>query len=107
MGKIYEGENKLNVVQVCDALGKVINAEQAKVLSDALSTATGMSMKAMFAHMVLDAYRRLPGATEADMLVKKYCKHLMEKYMKSSVTADNEETAFVTLIEIIKEKSNQ
>ena len=108
MGKIYEGENKLSVVQVCDALGKAVTTEQAKVLAGALNTATtAFSIKATFAHMVLDAYRHLPNATEGDMLVKKYCKHLMEKYMKSSTTAENEETAFATLIQTIKEKAVQ
>lgn len=109
MGKIYDGESKLNVVQVCDALGKALTTEQAKVLVDTLDTGdTGAySVKAIFAHMVLDAYRYLPNTTETDMLVKKYCKHLMEKYMKSSTTVENEETAFNALIETIKNKSNQ
>ena len=33
MGKIYEGEVKLNIMQVCDKLRNEITTEQAKVLS--------------------------------------------------------------------------
>lgn len=105
MGKIYDGENKLNVAQVCEKLGKEINAEQAKIMADRLST--NENPKVRFAHMVLDAYRYLPSTTEQDMLVKKYAKHLMEKYMKSSAVMDGEDKAFQSLIETIVAKVTQ
>lgn len=104
MGKIYEGENKLNVVQVCNKLGEVVNVEQAKIMASKLGAEE--DPKVRFAHMVLDAYRYLPSTTEQDMLVKKYAKHLMEKYMKSSAVVDGENKAFGSLIETIVEKAN-
>jgi hypothetical protein len=105
MGKIYEGETKLNILQVCDKLRNEITAEQANALgkwydpTDEESTA-----KSKFAHMVLDGYRNMPNTTEHDMMVKKLAKHLMEKYMKSSATMENEETAFRLLVDSILNK---
>ena len=113
MGKIYEGETKLSIVQVCDKLRNEITAEQARLIGSHIPTYYGedstlrLSAKSAFAHSVLDAYRDMPSTTDHDMLVKKLAKHLMEKYMKSSTTVENEETAFTALIETIKEKSNQ
>ena len=107
MGKIYEGETKLSIVQVCDKLRNEITAEQATVLCKHYDPEFKGTAKAQFAHMVLDAYKNMPSTTDHDILVKKLAKHLMEKYMKSSTTMENEETAFTALIETIKEKSNQ
>ena len=111
MGKIYEGENKLNVVQVCDKLHKEIDGEQARLLSSHINMYYGdhsdikLSVKNAFAHAVLDAYSDLPSNNEHDMLVKKLAKHLMEKYMKSrAVTTEEEAKAFESLIAGIMEK---
>ena len=112
MGKIYDGETKLNVAQVCEKLGKEINEEQANLILSHISVYYGedsdikLSAKPAFAHAVLDVYSDLPSNSEQDMLVKKLAKHLMEKYMKSiAVTTETENTAFETLIKIIKEKA--
>ena len=107
MGKIYEGDNKLNVVQVCGKLGEMLNAEQANVMAGKFSAETYGSTKARFAHMMLDAYRYLPGTTEQDMLVKKYAKHLMEKYMKSTAVMEGEDKAFGELINTIINKAKE
>lgn len=111
MGKIYEGDNKLNVMQVCDKLSKEINAEQARLLTSHITTYYGedsdvkLSAKSAFAHAVLDAYSDLPSNNEHDMLIKKLAKHLMEKYMKSmAVTTEEENKSFELLIANIKEK---
>jgi hypothetical protein len=106
MGKIYEGENKLNVLQVCDKLRNEINTEQAKVLAGNI-VLDGVSNKRKFAHMVLDAYKQMPNTTEHDMMIKKLAKHLMEKYMKSSTTIEGEDSAFKILIDDIVKKAGE
>lgn len=106
MGKIYEGDTKLNITQVCEKLGREINVDQAKVL-DAHNTHNGTTKKAL-AHIVLDAYKYLPNTTEQDMLIRKLCKHLMEKYMKSTAeSTESEVNAFNNLFVIIKEKAKE
>lgn len=104
MGKIYDGENKLNILQVCDKLRNEITAEQAKALAPHHNVAH-TTAKAQFAHMVLDGYKSMPSTTEQDMAIKKLAKHLMEKYMKSSATMENEESAFKILIDDIIKKA--
>ena len=104
MGKIYDGENKLNILQVCDKLRNEITAEQAKALASHHNVAH-TTAKAQFAHMVLDGYKSMPSTTEQDMAIKKLAKHLMEKYMKSSATMENEESAFKILIDDIINKA--
>lgn len=109
MGKIYEGEVKLNILQVCDKLRNNLTTEQAKVLSGYTDKYVGSygTYKAAFAHMVLDGYKELPNITENDMMVRKLAKHLMEKYMKSSSTMDGEDSAFKLLISDITNKSKE
>lgn len=109
MGKIYEGEVKLNVLQVCDKLRNEITAEQAKILveKNTIMSAVFRTSKAKFAHMVLDGYRYLPNTTENDMMVRKLAKHLMEKYMKSTSTVEGEDSAFKMLVEDITKKSQE
>lgn len=103
MGKIYEGENKLNILQVCDKLRNEITPAQAKVLAIRHSAEVHPNAKAQFAHMVLDAYKHMPSTTDHDMMVKKLAKHLMEKYMKSASAMEGEDSAFRLLIaEILK-----
>lgn len=105
MGKIYEGEQKLNIIQVCDKLRNEINAEQANVLGKYHDpTDTNNSAKAQFAHMVLDAYKYMPNTTEHDAMIKKLAKHLMEKYMKSMTVMEGEDSAFRLLISDILNK---
>ena len=105
MGKIYEGENKLNILQVCDKLRNEMTAEQATVLCKYYDPEFKGTAKAHFAHMVLDAYRDMPSTTDHDMMVKKLAKHLMEKYMKSASTMEGEDSAFRLLISDITNKS--
>ena len=105
MGKIYEGETKLNILQVCDKLRNEITPAQAKALEAHSGSYNTMSAKAQFAHMVLDGYRELPNITDHDMLVRKLAKHLMEKYMKSTSTIEGEGSAFRLLVAEIAKKS--
>jgi hypothetical protein len=107
MGKIYEGENKLNILQVCDKLRNEITAEQATALSRWYDPEFKGTAKAQFAHMVLDTYKDMPNTTEHDMMIKKLAKHLMEKYMKSTSTMEGEDSAFRLLIDDIVNKSNK
>lgn len=107
MGKIYEGENKLNILQVCDKLRNEITPAQAKVLAGHSRAYSGHIAKAQFAHMVLDGYKNLPNTTEHDVMVRKLAKHLMEKYMKSTSTMDGEDSAFRLLVDEIIKKSEE
>lgn len=110
MGKIYEGENKLNILQVCDKLRNEINTNQARILSSHIPTYYGegselkFSAKTAFAHVVLSAYKDMPSETDHDMMIKKLAKHLMEKFMKSTSMVEGEESAFKLLIDDIMEK---
>lgn len=108
MGKIYEGENKLNILQVCDKLRNEITPAQATALAKWYDhTDTESTAKSQFAHMVLDGYKSMPSDTEHDMMVKKLAKHLMEKYMKSISVMEGEESAFRLLISDIMEKTKE
>jgi hypothetical protein len=104
MGKIYEGETKLNILQVCDKLRNEITAEQAKVLAGHYNS-SDLNNKRAFAHMVLDGYRHMPNTTEHDAVVRKLAKHLMEKYMKSASIMEGEDSAFGLLINEILKKA--
>ena len=105
MGKIYEGDTKLNILQVCDKLRNEITPAQAQALEEHSGSYNTMSAKAQFAHMVLDGYRSLPNTTDHDMMVRKLAKHLMEKYMKSTSTMEGEDSAFKLLLADIAKKS--
>ena len=108
MGKIYDGEVKLNILQVCDKLRNEITTAQATVLAKHYNQIdTNTSAKAQFAHMVLDGYKHMPNTTDHDMMVKKLAKHLMEKYMKSATTMEGEDSAFKLLISDITNKSKE
>ena len=104
MGRIYEGDTKLNILQVCDKLRNEITSEQAKVLVAHIDKYKSMSAKTAFAHMVLDGYKSMPSTTEHDMMIKKLAKHLMEKYMKSTTTMEGEDSVFNLLIDDIVAK---
>lgn len=103
MGKIYEGNVKLNTLQVCDKIRNVVTFDQAKQFNPSMPTGHISNYKKTFAHMVLDSYRFLPSETEEDMEFKKMCKHLMDKYMKSNSTDTSEESAFKLVIECIQD----
>lgn len=104
MGKIYDGENKLNQIQVCGKLMNEITELQARPLAKALINSQDNNEKRKFAHAVLDAYKEMPSTTDHDMEVKKLSKHLMEKYMKSISTMEGEGSAYRLLIENIISK---
>lgn len=107
MGKIYEGDTKLNIMQVCDKLRNEITPAQAKVLAGHISKYKSMNAKTIFAHIVLDGYKNMPNTTEHDMMVKKLAKHLMEKYMKSTTTMEGEDSAFNLLFNDIMRKAEE
>lgn len=107
MGKIYEGETKLNILQVCDKLRNEITPAQATPLAKWHDTDANISAKAQFAHMVLDGYKNMPNETDHDMMVKKLAKHLMEKYMKSPSAMEGEDSAFRLLVADIVNKATE
>ena len=107
MGRIYDGDVKLNVLQVCDKLRNEINAEQATVLASRYNEESAPNAKGRFAHMVLDGYKHMPNTTEHDTMIKKLAKHLMEKYMKSVSVMEGEDSAFRLLIDDIKKKAEE
>ena len=49
MGRIYDGDVKLNVLQVCDKLRNEINAEQANVLASRYNEESAPNAKGRFA----------------------------------------------------------
>ena len=105
MGRIYEGDTKLNILKVCDKLRNEITTEQANVLAKHINKYKSMNAKTIFAHIVLDGYKTMPSTTEHDMMVKKLAKHLMERYMKSTATMEGEDSAFNMLIDDIIKKA--
>jgi len=105
MGKIYEGDTKLTVVQVCSKLANDVNTEQAIILSNHIQAEEIKNSRKCFAHAVLDAYRLLPNKNDADMEIKKLCKHLMDKYMKSTASNEQDIGAYHNLINIIMDKA--
>lgn len=110
MSKIYEGDVKLNNIQVCEKIKGAISQEHINVLAVALkgngySKDAAINHKKIFAHAVLDSYKAINGEDDDSMNTKKCLKHLMEKYMKSQSNMDGEDSAFKVLIEYITENA--
>lgn len=97
MSKIYENGIKLNNVQVTEVLMNEMPDSHREIFRKYLDGSINTFRK-RFAHAVLDCYKILPTNNEAEEKSKKYAKFLMEKYMKSSTTADGEESAMQLLI---------
>lgn len=89
MGKIYEGEVKLNNIQVCEKLKSEMTHNQKVIIGRHAVSRYGLenqhtrNYRSFFAHTVLDAYKYINGTDDHTMMIKKCLKHLMEKYMKS------------------------
>lgn len=107
MAKIYENGIKLTNVQVTEVLMNEMPSTHREIFRKTLDSNIPHFRK-RFAHAVLDCYKVLPTTTEQEEKSKKYCKFLMEKYMKSSTTADGEESAMQLLVnDITNEKEER
>lgn len=103
MGKIYEGEVKLNVLQIAGILNNEMPESHKTFLARALKY-DGMAQtnpRKAFAHAVLDMYKCLPTQTAEEEKSKKYCKHLMEKFMKSTIEVEGERSIYRVLCDTI------
>ena len=108
MGRIYEGDTKLNVIQVCEKLSNNIEGRHANIIGKYLELPENpRTSKKVFAHAVLDAYKEMPNETEADMEIKKLSKHLLDKYMKSLAVMEGESSIFYSLIKNILDKAGK
>lgn len=105
MAKIYENGIKLTNVQVTEVLMNEMPSTHREIFRKTLDSNIPHFRK-RFAHAVLDCYKVLP-TTEQEEKSKKYCKFLMEKYMKSSTTADGEESAMQLLVNDITNKKEE
>lgn len=107
MAKIYENGIKLTNVQVTEVLMNEMPSTHREIFRKTLDSNIP-NFRKRFAHAVLDCYKVLPTTTEQEEKSKKYCKFLMEKYMKSSTAADGEESAMQLLVNgITNEKEEQ
>lgn len=102
MAKIMESGNKLTNAQVAEVLMNEMPDSHKKILVNHLTEGEKNARK-NFAHAVLDAYRLLPTEDEAQEKSKRYCKYLMEKYMKSYGPTEGEESTIQLLISKIVE----
>lgn len=97
MAKIYEGDIKLTNVQVTEVLMNEMPVSHMRIIGEAINKDT-KGFRKQFAHAVLDAYKFLPTDTESEEKSKKYCKFLMERYMKSITAGDNDESVMQLLV---------
>ena len=101
MGKIREEDVVLTNEQVALWLTKNLPESHITELKAHYNPATQDSRKA-FAHTVLDSYKWLPTDTTEEEKSKKYCAHLMNKYLKSPMKPnDNEYIAYDKLISVL------
>lgn len=101
MARIYENGVKLNNMQVAEILMNEMPESHKNVICKYLSD-TNENAKRNFAHAILDCYKLLDTSTPEEEKSKKYCKFLLDKYMKSSVTMDGEDSVMLLLINDIR-----
>lgn len=101
MGKVYDANGtKLNNVQVTELLMNDMPLSHVGIIRQALDPDI-KNFRSRFAHAILDCYKDLPSETQEEENSKKYCRHLMEKYMKSTAPGDGEESVMQLLIDTI------
>lgn len=105
MAKIYdENGTRMTNEQVAIALKDIMPQNHKNLLAIALGTngVGGTDNRRMFAHAVLDAYRLMEIGTPEQDKSKKWCKYLLDKYMKSTTPATTaEDKAIKDLIDNI------
>jgi hypothetical protein len=108
MSKIYEGEIKLNVLQVAGVLNNEMPETHKAFIGRALKDGglVQIDPRKAFAHAVLDMYKYLPTQTAEEEKSKKYCKHLMEKFMKSTVEMEGERSIYRVLCNTITNENS-
>lgn len=97
MAKIYEGDIKLTNVQVTEVLMNEMPVSHMRIIGEAINKDI-KGFRKQFAHAILDSYKLLPTETDAEEKSKKYCKFLMERYMKSISVGDHDESAMQLLV---------
>lgn len=105
MSKIYEGDNKLNIVQVVGTLANDMpETHKALIRHELTKTPDNENPRKAFIHAAVEQYKFLPAQTEEEEKSKKYILHAINKYMKSSTIMDGEESAYRILCNSIMEQ---
>lgn len=101
MAKIYDQNGmKLTNIQVTEVLMNEMPESHKEIVRECIAN-DERNYRKRFAHAVLDAYKLLPTTNDTEEKSKKYCKFLMEKFMKSTTVADGEESAMQLLVNSI------
>lgn len=106
MAKIYdENGTRMSNDQVAIALKDIMPEEHKGLLSRAIeknlggTPIDGADNRRVFAHAVLDTYRFMTTDTTDKEKSKKWCKYLLDKYMKSTTSpTTGEEKAMKELV---------
>lgn len=108
MSSIKDGDTKLTIAQVCDRLAqKIPESSATKIMTKMEKYEFILNPAERFAHAALDAYILLPTETDEDMEIRKLCKHLTEKYMKSENSKTTEsQHAYGSLIKELEGKAS-
>jgi hypothetical protein len=108
MSKIYEGETKLSVSQVCDKVADSLTQEQAQILYENRAIMEACDdAHIVLSHAILNAYKLLPADCACDIEMKKMLKFLMEKFMKSTTLTDADKRQYQHVIDKINERRKE
>ena len=104
MAKVYDANgNKMNVTGICAELLEVMNAEQKKMLADAIGKYEFDNSQMKLAHSILDIYRNIDGTNEQGMRIRKLLDNLMTKYQKSTPANVEDQSVYHDFIARISE----
>jgi len=110
MSKIYDSNGaKMTTLQVVGELTNeipqshvtTISAHMVRHIDSFGSDIDHCDSQAVFAHAIVDSYKYLPIETPEEEKSKKYCKHLLDKYMKSMTDDGSADSAYHLLLEKI------
>lgn len=105
MSKIYEGDTKLNIVQVVGVLSNDMpETHKALIRHELTKKSNDENPRKEFIHAALEQYKFLPTQTEEEEKSKKYILHAINKYMKSNTVMDGEDSAYRILYNNIMEQ---
>lgn len=108
MSKIYEGDNKLNIVQVVGILANDMPESHKGFIKHELDKVgieeVDRNPRKAFIHAAVEQYKYLAMQTEEEEKSKKYILHAINKYMKSSTIMDGEESVYRILCNNIMEQ---
>jgi len=116
MSKIYDNNGaRMTVLQVIGELTNEIPQSHAVTINAHMWKHVGSFVgndidhcdaQAVFAHSVLDSYKFLPTETPEEEKSKKYCKYLLDRYMKSVSQDNSNDSAYHLLIKKIADSNN-